>query len=286
MRLGLLQLVGHGTDRDANLRTGIEACREAQANGVDLALFPEMWSIAYTFPKQSRYDEAPELTADEFSAMAEHPDGPWVSAYRELASELDMAIGVTYLERASEGSRNTMSLFDRHGSEVLRFAKVHLCTFGSEGSLEPGEEFPVVDLDTARGSVKVGAMVCYDREFPEAARMLMLAGAEVVLVPNACGIDDNRMAQLRTRSFENMFAVAMANYAAPSHNGRSVLFDGIAYDADESPRDPTVVEATDSAGTVIGDIDLERLRAYRQRGVWGPNYRRPELYGSLTAIDS
>jgi predicted amidohydrolase len=215
----------------------MEACREAKTAGADLALFPEMWSIGYTFPKQSLQDRAPRFNPSEFAAVAEPADGAWVAAYRELAAELEMAIGVTYLERTSSGSRNTMSLLDARGDEVLRYAKVHLCTFHSEGSLEPGEMFPVVDLDTAAGSVRVGALICYDREFPEAARLLMLNGAEVVLVPNACGIDDNRMAQLRTRSFENMFAVAMANYAAPQHNGRSVVFDGIANDEHGHPRD-------------------------------------------------
>lgn len=281
MRIALLQLVSHGTDREANLLAGVEACREAKNRGADLALFPEMWSIGYTFPKQSLHDSARPLDPSEFAAIAEPAGGAWVGAYRELASELEMAIAITYLERTSSGSRNTMSLFDRHGGEVLRYAKVHLCTFHSEGSLESGTEFPVVDLDTAAGPVRVSALICYDREFPEAARLLMLDGAELVLVPNACCIDDNRMAQLRTRSFENMFAVVMANYAAPQHNGRSVAFDGIANDENGDPRNPTVVEAVDSAGIIVSDFDLDRLRAYRRREVWGPKFRHPELYEPL-----
>lgn len=76
-----------------------------------------------------------------------------------------MAIAITYLEWTVNGSRNTMSLFDRHGEEVLRYAKVHLCTFHSEDSLEPGTEFPVVELDTAAGPVRVGTLICYGREF-------------------------------------------------------------------------------------------------------------------------
>lgn len=281
MRIALLQLVSHGVDRQANLIAGIEACREAQALGADLALFPEMWSIGYTFPKQSLHDPAPKLERSGFAAQAESATGQWVDTYRQLASELEMAIAVTYLEQTPTGSRNAMSLFDRSGDEVLRYAKVHLCTFQSEGCLEPGTEFPVVDLDTAAGSVRVGALICYDREFPEAARLLMLDGAELVLIPNACGIDDNRMAQLRTRSFENMFAVVMANYGAPQHNGRSVAFDGIANDENGDPRDPTIVEAAGATGLVLANIDLDQLRAYRDREVWGPNHRHPELYAPL-----
>ncbi len=286
MRIALLQLVSQGTDREANLIAGVEACREAKALGADLALFPEMWSIGYTFPKQSLRDPAPKLEPSGFAAHAESATGRWVGTYRALASELEMAIAVTYLEQTPTGSRNSMSLFDRSGEEVLRYAKVHLCAFHSEGNLEAGTNFPVVDLDTAAGSVRVGALICYDREFPEAARLLMLDGAELVLIPNACGIDDNRMAQLRTRSFENMFAVAMANYGAPQHNGRSVAFDGIVNDESGSPRDPTIVEADETAGVAIANIDLDQLRAYRAREVWGPNHRRPALYAPLSSANT
>lgn len=55
-------------------------------------------------------------------------------------------------------------------------------------------------------------MICYDREFPESARVLMLKGAELILVPNACPIDPARFHQLAARAYENMTGVAMANY--------------------------------------------------------------------------
>ena len=275
--------MSRGTDRDANLSIGLDTCRVAKEERADIALFPEMWSIGYTFPKQSMHDSGEQLSAEEFAAIAEPPDGPWVGEFRALAIELEMAIAITYLERTPAGSRNTVSVFDRRGNEILRYAKAHLCDFQSEGNLEPGREFPVVDLETAAGPVRIAAMICYDREFPEPARLLMLDGAELVLVPNACTIDDNRMAQLRTRSFENMYAVAMANYAAPQHNGRSVVFDGVAHDEHGRGLDPTVVEASDASGVIVADLDLERLRDYREKGVWGPKFRHPELYGRLSA---
>lgn len=79
--------------------------------------------------------------------------------------------------------------------------------------------------------VRVGAMICYDREFPESARLLMLQGAELILVPNACPMELNRLAQLRARSFDNMAAVATCNYplGQPDCNGRSTVFDGVVY---------------------------------------------------------
>ena len=128
-------------------------------------------------------------------------------------------------------------------------------------------------------------MICYDREFPESARLLMLQGAEVILVPNACPMELNRLSQLRARAFENMTAIATANYPAgkPDCNGHSTVFDGIAYD-DGAPisRDTLVVEAGENEGVYLAPLPLDKLRAYRAREVHGNAYRRPRLYGPLT----
>ncbi len=109
----------------------------------------------------------------------------------------------------------------------------------------------MTDLETGRGSVKIGAMICYDREFPESARILMLKGAEILLVPNACPMEINRLTQLRTRAYENMLGIATVNYAAgqPDCNGHSSAFDGIAY-AEDGSRDTLVVEAGESEGSI------------------------------------
>ena len=74
-------------------------------------------------------------------------------------------------------------------------------------------------------------MICYDREFPESARILMLMGAEIVLVPNACPMEINRLSQLRGRAYENMIGIATCNYpqGKPDCNGHSSAFDGVAY---------------------------------------------------------
>lgn len=162
---------------------------------------------------------------------------------------------------------------------------MHTCDFGEERCLTAGEAFPVAELDTADGTVKVGAMICYDREFPESARILMLNGAEVILVPNACPMEINRLSQLRARAFENMCAVVTVNYPAgkPDCNGRSSVFDGIAYlPGEEEPRDTCLLEAPAGEGLYFADLDLRVLRAYRRSEVHGNAYRRPECYKKLT----
>ena len=216
--------------------------------------------------------------------MAIAADSEFVNAFQKLAKELKMAIGITYLEQHEPFPRNTISLFDRNGNLVYCYAKVHTCDFGEEARLDPGDEFFVGDLETKSGCIKVGSMICYDREFPESARILMLKGAELLLVPNACPMEINRLSQLRGRAYENMLAIVTCNYPAnqPDCNGHSTLFDGVAY-LPELPdsRDTCVFEAGEEEGIFMVELDVDMLREYREQEVHGNAYRRPQKYGIL-----
>ena len=274
MRISLLQISPTGS-LGGNLAKALAACRTAKAQGADVALLPEMYSMGYDI-----YGRAPA----DWLAEAIPADSPYVRALASLAAELGMAVGVTLLEAYDPAPRNTLLLFDRHGTPVLRYAKVHTCAFGPERHLTPGGGFPVTALDTAEGPVSVGAMICYDREFPESARILMLGGAEVILVPNACPMEQNRLAQLRGRAYENMTAVATCNYpeGVPDCNGHSSVFDGVAYFRGFSgSRDTCVLEAGGEEGVYTAEIDLAMLREYRASENQANTYRRPELYGPL-----
>jgi predicted amidohydrolase len=125
-------------------------------------------------------------------------------------------------------------------------------------------------------------MICYDREFPESARLLMLAGAELILTPNACTLEAHRLAQFKTRAYENMVGVAMTNYAAPQNNGHSVAYDAVAFRSEDEPRDTLIVEAGESEDVYLATFDMDSIRAYRARETWGNAYRRPRLYAMLT----
>lgn len=291
LRIALLQALPAGSDPDANLAKGEELCRRAHELGADIALFPEMWSIGYRF-----FDRAKAGAHEEWAARATPSDGPFVAHFRALARELDMAIALTYLEESAGGTlapqsdrgarpRNTVSLIDRRGEIVLNYSKVHTCEFDVESACAPGDGFRTCILSTRAGDVRVGAMICYDREFPESARILMLQGAEVILTPNACGLERHRLGQFRARAYENMVALAMANYPAPQCNGHSIAVDPICFDAQGVSRDTTVLEAGEEEGVFVAEFDLDAIRAYRQNEVWGNAYRRPRLYGALTAAE-
>lgn len=277
LKVALLQLTP-GKTIDDNLKKGAEYCARAKDMGADIALFPEMWSVGYYIPEDM----------EELDGLSVPADGELVSAFGKLALELDMAIGITFLEKYDKAPRNTLCLFDRFGNKALTYAKVHTCDFGDERRLTPGEDFYVADLDVGRGTVRIGAMICYDREFPESARILMLKGAEVILVPNACPMEINRLSQLRARAFENMVGIATVNYphGQPDCNGHSSAFDGIAYREDEpGSRDTLVIEAGEREGIYIADFPIRELREYRKREVHGNAYRRPEKYALLVSED-
>ena len=280
IRIALLQMAASGSDQDANRSKGEAFCRLAKQMGADVALFPEMWNIGYTF-----YDSDAPDGRQLWRAQAIGPDGDFIAHFRALARELDLAIAITYLERWPGAPRNSVSLIDRHGEILMTYAKVHTCDHGEEVALTPGDDFYVCTLDTQSGPVQIGVMICFDREFPESARVLMLKGAELILTPNACTIEVHRIAQYRTRAYENMVGVAMTNYAPPQNNGHLIAFDPVAFDEDRRARDTLVVEAGEGEGVFLADFDLDTIREYRASNPWGDAFRRPHRYHLLTSLE-
>ena len=145
LKIALLQLLPNGT-LEGQLSKGMDACIKARDMGADIALFPEMWSDGYALPQDRQ--ELDELSVDL--------DGDFVQNFRKLAADLQMAIGITILERHDPKPLNTLILFDRKGEKRLHYAKVHTCDFDKERILSSGEDFYVVDLDIGRDKIKVG----------------------------------------------------------------------------------------------------------------------------------
>ena len=112
----------------------------------------------------------------------------------------------------------------------------------------------------------------------------MLNGAEIVVVPNACPMELNRIAQLRGRAFENMMGIATCNYPAtvPDCNGHSNAFDGVVYLPDlEGSRDTCIAMADETEGIWIADFDIDMIREYRKTEIHGNAFRRPDKYKML-----
>ena len=273
LKVAILQ-IQPTTSLQGNLEKGIQYCHLAKAEGADIVLFPEMWSNGYNISEDINMlkSEAIDINSD------------FIQTFKNLSKELDLAIGITYLEKHEPLPRNTITLFDRFGNIVYTYAKVHTCDFGDEVRLTSGDDFYVSTLNTKQGDVLVGSMICYDREFPESARILMLKGAEIILVPNACPMEINRISQLRGRAYENMLGIVTVNYplGKPDCNGHSTAFDGVAYLPElEGSRDTMLIDCGETEGIYFVEFDMDMIRRYRSTEVHGNSYRKPEKYKIL-----
>jgi len=256
-------------DTERNLIKGKEFCMKAKAEGADMVVFPEMFSIGY----DPGIDFEKEGFIENWKKQGVTDNGNFVSFFQNLSRELEMAILITYLEKWEPLPRNIAALFDRHGNLVIKYAKVHTVDLGyMEAAITPGDDFYVADLDTKIGPVKTGVMICYDREFPESARILMLKGAELILTPNACKLDHLRIIQFQARAWENSVVTAMANYSKDTFNGHSCAFNA---DGKE------ILIAGEEEGVFIAEFNLQEIREYRNWTFWGNAYRRPRKYGLL-----
>ena len=124
-------------------------------------------------------------------------------------------------------------------------------------------------------------MICYDREYPESARVLMLKGAEIILVPNDCGAMKPRLQALSTRAYENMVGIAMANPNGVNA-GCSCAYSPICWDQNGECIDNTILLADDcSEGIFYAEFDMDKIRDYRSREMMGNTFRKVESYAEL-----
>lgn len=274
MRIALVQWRAASAAPEENLRRGLDACERAARTGADLVVFPELW--------QTGYAPCPEdpVAARGWADLAVEDTGPWLTEFRKAAARHRIAVVSTYLRAERSGVSDAAAVIDRSGTVVSVYRKVHVCDFTWERVLTAGDTFRAVTVDTAEGPVRLGVMICFDREFPESARALALDDAELIVCPNASFLCDDRLAQIRTRAFENATAVAVANYPLPTVNGRSCVFDGRAVEH-ARPRDHRLALAGAHQELLVADLDLTSLRAYRARTIWGGAHRRPGVYQAL-----
>ncbi|NIK75684.1 putative amidohydrolase [Paenibacillus castaneae] len=269
----------HLPDQKRNTEMGLHYVKEAKNLGADIVLFPECWITGYAFPDIVESN----LPANE---IENHPDFKvWyeaaldessihIKSFQEIARQLSIGIVITCFTKGVKRPRNSAFVIDRDGAILLKYSKVHTCDFAAERMLESGTEFKVCEFD----GVKLGIMICYDREYPESARMLMLKGAEIILVPNDCGTMKPRLQALSTRAYENMVGIAMAN--PPGENaGCSCAYSPVVWDNEGKSVDNTIMLADEmTEGVFIAEFDLDELRNYRSKDMMGNTFRKVNAY--------
>ena len=265
---------------DFNTKVAMKYIKEAKKSGAGIVLFPECFLTAYCCPDiVEELLPLEELENDsEFigwcnSAVTEEEEH--VLQIRKLAKELQIGVVITAFTKGEKYPQNTAFIIDRNGDIILKYSKVHTCDFDWERYLESGQEFKVCKFD----GVNIGVMICYDREYPESARELMLQGAEIIFNPNCCGGMEPRLKELSVRAMENMVGVAMANPPAPGM-GRSAAFNPMVWDENGEVLDNTIIVAEEFfEGIVYAEFDIDVIRKYRENEDLG-KFRKPRAYKS------
>ena len=279
LKIAIVQHSAVAPDIEKNTAAAVKLIREASENSADLVLFPECFLTAYRAPDicgkllpVRDIEGDPQFIKWCESAITE--DGEHFVRIKNLAAELKIGVVITGFSKGKKYPQNTAWIIDRDGKVILKYSKVHTCDFDWERYLEPGDSFPVCRFD----GITVGCMICYDREYPESARELMLNGAEIILHPNCCGDMPPRLKELSVRAMENMVGIAMANPPGKGM-GNSCAFNPMVWT--EEGFDNTVFVGDELAETVYyADFDIARIRAYREREDLG-KYRKPRAYKRL-----
>jgi predicted amidohydrolase len=265
-RVALVQMDIRIGAADANLDRTLSAMDVAAAKGARLVVLPECSLTGYCFS-----DPAEARTA------ALEPDGAWVRRLTAAAAAHDLTVVVGYLERREGGAlANTLAVVDRNGV-VAHYRKTHLPHLGADRYVTAGSA-PFRPVLAA--GLRLGLLICYDASFPEASRLLTLAGADLILLPTNWPEEaEAKGAWLpNARAYENVVYFASVNRVGEE---RGYRFHGMSRICD--PTGATLAEAPRDAETVVVDVDPRRARQkkiLRREDYWVDRIgqRREDLY--------
>ncbi|MDG2539891.1 carbon-nitrogen hydrolase [Dyella jiangningensis] len=285
LKVALLQETDRGS-RDANLDAIEAGLREAAAKGAELVLLQELHNGPYFCQHES---------VDEFD-LAETIPGPSTERIGRLAHDLKLVVVASIFEKRATGLyHNTAVVFDRSAVIAGKYRKMHIPddpAFYEKFYFTPGDlGFDPVDTSVGR----LGVLVCWDQWYPEAARLMALAGADLLLYPTAIGWDPKDEQAEKDRQREAWVTVqrghAVANglpllscnrtgYEADKAGvGNGIQFWGTSFVA--GPQGEFLAQAgTDQRELLVVDVDMARSEHVRR--IWPfLRDRRIDAYGDL-----
>ena len=246
MRIALAQAAGTPGDVAANLADVERLATRAAGEGAGLVVFPEAFVTGYN------------IGAQRLRALAEPADGPSTQRVADIARAAGLAILVGYAERDGDAVFNSAVLVDRDGSTKANHRKLHLWGALDRDAFAAGDVLTLADLD----GVRVGVLVCYDIEFPEAARALAVEGAHLIAVPTALMEPAVEIAEVLppARALENQVFVAYANRVGDEgelhYVGRSCV---------AGPTGEVTRAARDVETLLVADVDPGAIEKARSR---------------------
>lgn len=286
MKIGFLQQHNTADTRDNILRLA-EGVADLAKRGAELIVLQELHNSLYFCQVES---------VDNFD-LAEPIPGPSTDMFGELAREYGVVIVMSLFERRAPGLyHNTAVVIERDGTIAGKYRKMHIPddpAYYEKFYFTPGD-LGFHPIDTSVG--RLGVMVCWDQWYPEAARLMALQGAEILIYPTAIGYEssDAPEEQQRQRSawqtvqrghaVANGLPVVAVNRVGhepdPSGQTRGITFWGTSFVA--GPQGEIYYEAsTDEEESIIVDIDMKHSEQVRR---WWPflRDRRIEEYGGIT----
>ena len=271
-------------DRDRNVAQAEALVREAAGRGAMVVLLQELFESPYFCKDQS---------ARHFGLAQPIEGHPLVARMSRLASELGVVLPVSFFERANNAYFNSMAMIDADGRVLGLYRKSHIphgAGYPEKFYFNPGDTgFRV--WQTQAGCLGVG--ICWDQWFPEAARVMVLMGAEVLLFPTAIGSEPERpdydssghwQRAMQGHAAANMVPVVASNRVGRENGescslefyGSSFVTDGVGEIVGQAPREGGAV--------VTASFDLDELAS--ARAAWGLfRDRRPDLYVPILSVD-
>ncbi len=244
MKVAIYQGQGRKTRVDENLEIIHNSASSASEQGAKLIIFPELFLTGYNI-------------GDAVIDLAEPSDGQAAQRASNIAREANIALLYGYPERSGKSVYIAAILIDRNGQTLANYRKTHLYGSYENRSFEPGDSLVVAELE----GLKIGILICYDIEFPEAVRALVFADADFIAVPTALMKPYCRIAEtvVPTRAYESQVFVAYVNRCGSEGNltycGRSCIV---------GPDGEDVVRAGSAEGIFIADVDSTAIAASRR----------------------
>ena len=277
--VGAVQLA-LGDDLDVNLDKITRHVREAARRGAKLVVLQELIDGCY-FCK--------DIDGRHKSRARPFDSHPAIARLSTLAREVDVVLPVSVYELAGDRSFNSLAMIDADGKVLGRYRKSHIPDspgYSEKHYFDDGDTGFMVH-DTAVG--RIGAGVCWDQWFPEAARAMVLMGADILIYPTAIGSEpstpgwdsrDHWQRAMQGHAAANLTPVIAANrVGVESGHQNEVVFYGSSFITDFTGA--KVAEADRTSECVItAALDLDAMRDWRR--AWGVfRDRRPDLYGRL-----
>ncbi len=287
IKIGLVQQACGSADKDVNLKISIQGVKDAAAQGAKLVLLPELHLGPYFCQTEdcSRFD------------LAEPIPGPTTEILGVLAKELGIVIVASLFERRAPGLyHNTAVVLEKNGSLAGKYRKMHIPDdpgYYEKLYFTPGD-IGFKPITTSLG--KLGVLVCWDQWYPEAARLMALAGADLLLYPTAIGWNPDDDADEQQRQLQAWITIQRAHAVAnglpviscnrighepdPSGQTRGIMFWGNSFVA--GPQGEILCQANEKEERVMV-VEINRRRSEDVRRIWPYlRDRRIEEYGGLT----